>query len=217
MRPSVLILSALAACAVSCSFIPPYSSVREQDLTGKNAIKLFGGVYHGTDVTEEDATYPFSPDVDHELDDGSTLGVEFERQLGQGFTATFSYARRELDVENTAAPIKGDQMAVGLRRYFGGRALTAFAAGQLIYHQGMTFPGELGFDFRETDDFLGLGLGGGINLALSEDFSLEASLIYEIAPDVDSSKELVLGAGAPVDATFNFTGPVAYVGVGFHF
>ena len=78
-------------------------------------------------------------------------------------------------------------------------------------------PGELGFDRRESDDFLGWGAGGGVNLALTEDFSLESYLLYEGAPDVKTYKRIKDGIDAPADQTFNFSGPVAYVGVGFHF
>lgn len=218
MRPPVLALLALLAVATaSCGAIPPYSSVRKQELTGLNAVKLRASFWNSMDVKQEDTTFPFAPDREYELDGFSTYGIEFERLIGNGFTVGFSYDTRDMEVEGTEGPINGEQFSIGMRRYFGDRALTAFLAAQLIYHQTLEFPGELGFDRRESDDFLGWGAGGGVNLALTEDFSLEAYLLYEGAPDVKTYKRIQDGINAPADQTFNFSGPVAYVGVGFHF
>jgi len=218
MRPSVLALIALlAAPTASCGTIPPYSSVRKQDLTGLNAVKLRGSFWNSFDVKQEDTTFPFDPDRKYELDGFSTYGIEFERLIGNGFTVGFSYDTRDMEIEGTNSPVNGEQFSVGLRRYFGDRALTSFLAAQMIYHQSLDFPGELGFDRRESDDYFGIGAGGGINLALTEDFSLEAYLMYEAAPDVKTYKRIVDGLGAPADQTFNFSGAVAYVGIGFHF
>jgi hypothetical protein len=217
MRPQALVLCALAASAVSCSFIPPYSSVRKQELTGLNAVKLRGAFWDSMDVKQEDTTFPFDPGVDYQLDEFSTRGIEFERIIGDGFTVSFAYDKREMEVENTSAPINGEQISVGMRRYFGDRALTAFGLGQFIYHRSLEFPDGGDFELRESDDFFGIGAGGGANLALTEDFSLEAYLIYEWSPDVKTYKRLKDGPAAPADLSYNFSGPVAYVGIGFHF
>ena len=42
-------------------------------------------------------------------------------------------------------------------------------------------------------------------------------MIYEAAPDVKTYKRIIEGPDAPADRTFNFSGTVAYVGIGFHF
>jgi hypothetical protein len=122
-----------------------------------------------------------------------------------------------MEIEGTTSPVQGEQIHAGVRRYFGDRALTGFVAVQAIYHQSLDFPGELNLDLRESDDFLGFGLGGGANLALSEHFTLEAILMYESAPGVDTYKRRVDGPDAPADREFFFSGPVAYLGFGYHF
>ncbi len=216
LRP-VLGLVLLGAATVSCGTIPPYSQVRQQDLVGKNAIKLRGSLWSSMNVRSEDATFPKSDDVDYEVDRFSTYGIEFERLIGNQFTVGFSYDTRDIQLDGTHSPIQGEQISLGLRRYFGNRALTAFVLGQLIYHQSLDFPGELGLDLRESDDFLGIGLGGGANLAITEHFSIESYLTYEISPDVDTFKRRIDGPDAPVDLRFAFSGLIAYVGIGFHF
>lgn len=215
--PALALLALFAASTFACGAIPPYSSVRKQDLTGLNSVKLRASFWNAMDAKQADNIYPFAPDQEYEFDRFSTYGLEFERLLGKGFTVGFSYDTRDMEVEGTTSPINGEQFSIGLRRYFGDRALTAFAAAQLIYHQSLDFPGELGFDRRESDDFFGVGAGGGVNLALTEDFSIEVYLMYEAAPDVKTYKRIVDGLGAPADQTFNFSGPVAYVGIGYHF
>ena len=215
--PVLALLALLVASTFACGAIPPYSSVRKQEVTGLNAVKLRAAIWNSIDVKEEDTTFPFAPDRNFDLDGFSSLGIEFERLLGKGFTASFAYDTRDMEVEGAGSPINGEQMAVGLRRYFGDRALTAFVTAQFIYHQSLDFPGELGLDLRESDDFFGVGAGGGLNLALTEDFSLEVSVIYEAAPDVKTYKRIIEGPDAPADRTFNCSGTVAYVGIGFHF
>lgn len=215
--PALALIASLVAATASCGAIPPYSSVRKQEVTGLNAVKLRGSFFDGFDVKQEDTTFPFEPDRSYQLSGFSTYGIEFERLIGNGFTVSFAYDTRDMQIEGTSSPVNGEQISLGLRRYFGDRALTGFLLTQLIYHQSLDFPAELGLDFRESDDFLGIAAGGGGNLALTEDFSIEAYLMYEANPDVKTYKRIVSGPAAPPDYTFNFSGPIAYLGVGFHF
>lgn len=216
----ILIFAAAAACAGGCGTIPPYSRVRQQEVKGLNAIKLHGSYWQNTQIKSKDTTFPFAPDTGYELDRYSSYGIEFERLLNgdlQNWSVTFAYETRDMQIEGTNTPVQGEQIHVGMRRYFGDRALTAFLAGQFIYHQSLDFPGELGLDLRESDDFFGWGAGGGVNLAISEHFTVESYLMYESAPGVKTYKRRVDGPGAPADLEFFFSGPVAYLGVGYHF
>ena len=123
--PVLALLALLVASTFACGAIPPYSSVRKQEVTGLNAVKLRAAIWNSIDVKEEDTTFPFAPDRNFDLDGFSSLGIEFERLLGKGFTASFAYDTRDMEVEGAGSPINGEQIAVGLRRYFGDRALTA--------------------------------------------------------------------------------------------
>lgn len=214
------LLLAAAAAGGGCGTIPPYSSVREQEVEGLNAIKLRGAFWQNTQIESKDLVFPIAPDAGYELDRYSSYGIEFERLLSEKFpqwSVTFAYETRDMEIEGTTSPVQGEQIHAGMRRYFGDRALTGFLAAQLIYHQSLDFPGELGLGLRESDDFLGWGAGGGANLALSEHFTIEAYLMYEGAPGVNTYKRRTDGPGAPADREFFFSGPVAYLGVGYHF
>ncbi len=213
----LLILAALPAAA--CGTIPRYSEVRENKVEGVNAVKIRAAIWENTQIESKDTTFPFAADAGFELDRYSSFGVEFERRIPIGdskqYAVTFAYETRDMQVENTSTPIQGEQIHAGMRRYFGDRALTAFLAAQLIYHQSLDFPGELGL--RESDDFLGWGAGGGLNLALSGHFTIEATAMYESAPGVKTYKRRTEGPAAPADLEFNFSGPVVYIGLGYHF
>jgi len=220
LRPgSALFLLALSALAGACGVVPPYSTVREQELSGLNAVKLRGTVWNNIQIHSEDLTYPFSEPVGYELDRFSSYGIEFERLIelngAKGYSLTFAYETRDMQVEDTHTPIQGEQIHAGLRRYFGDRALTGFVTAQAIYHQSLDFPGELGL--RESDDFFGVGAGAGANLALSAHFTIELYGVYELAPGVKTYKRRIDGSEAPADQEFNFSGPTVYLAVGYHF
>jgi hypothetical protein len=219
--PALLLLALLALSALcgACGAIPPYSSVRRQDVSGQNAVKLRGTIWNNIQIHSEDLTYPFAEPVGYELDKFSSYGIEFERLIpladSDRYSLTFGYETRDMQVEGTHTPIQGEQIHAGIRRYFGDRALTAFVAGQAIYHQTLDFPGEL--DLRESDDFFGIGFGGGANLALSDHFTIEIYGMYELAPGVKTYKRRVDGEDAPADLEFNFSGPMIYLALGYHF
>ena len=67
----------------------------------------------------------------------------------------------------------------------------------------------------ESDGFLGWGVGTGVNWALSENFSVEAYLIYEGMPDVSSH----LKGDNAISSGFdhNLSGLVGYIALGYHF
>lgn len=216
-----LLLLAVGALAGACNAIPPYSRVREQDVAGRNAVKVRGSVWSNMQIESKDLTYPFADPIGYELDRFSSYGIEFERLITIGkssqYSLTFAYETRDMQVDGTTSPIQGEQIHAGMRRYFGDRALTAFVTAQAIYHQSLDFPGELNLDLRESDDFLGIGVGGGANLALSENFTFEVYGIYELAPGVKTYKRRMDGPDAPADREFNFSGPMIYLGLGYHF
>ena len=98
-----------------------------------------------------------------------------------------------------------------MRRYFGSRALSAFLIAQLQYNFGL----ELQTESFESDGFLGWGVGTGLNWALSEDFSIEAYLMYEGMPDVSSHLKGDNATSSGFD--HNLSGLVGYIAVGYHF
>lgn len=218
--PAVLLI-ALTAFSGACGAIPPYSSVRQQEVSGLNAIKLRGTIWNNIQIEANDIIYPFDEPVGYELDRFSSYGIEFERLIefngSDGYSLTFAYETRDMQVEGTDTPIQGEQIHAGIRRYFGDRALTAFVTGQAIYHQSLDFPGELGLALRESDDFFGIGVGAGANLALAAHFTLELYGMYELAPGVKTYKRRVDGSEAPADLEFDFSGAVLYLGLGYHF
>lgn len=214
MRKAIALglLLAVTAGSPSCSFIPPYSSVKKQDVSGFHTLKFRTGTYSAIDNEVNDVgRRPNVPDSSTELDRFSSYGIELERLLGQQFSATVSLDSREYHVPNESVPIRANQVHAGVRRYFGDRALTGFIAAQLIYNFGLDIQ-EQRF---ETDGYLGWGAGIGANLALSENFSIETSLMYEGMPDVDSHFK----GNNDLDTRFshNLSGLVGYVALGYHF
>ena len=139
----------------------------------------------------------------------SSYGIEIERNLGDQWTASFAYEKRQYEPEGSFPNIRSDQIRASFRRYFGDRALTAFLAGDLIYGLGMSFQDDSG----ETENWLGMAAGGGANLALSEDFSIEAYLMYETMPEV----VFFPADGSTSNFNYGFSGLVAYVALGWHF
>lgn len=220
LRPGpVFLLIALIAFTGACGAIPPYSSVRQQDVSGLNAIKLRGTVWNNLQIHSEDIIYPFDEPVGYELDRFSSYGIEFERLIefngSDGYSLTFAYETRDMQVEDTHTPIQGEQIHAGIRRYFGDRALTGFVTAQAIYHQSLDFPGELGL--RESDDFFGIGAGAGANLALSAHYTVELYGMYELSPGVKTYRRRIDGSTAPADEEYNFSGWMLYLAIGYHF
>jgi len=214
MRAPLLLglLLVLMAGSFSCSFIPPYSSVRKQEVRGFHTLKFRTGAYSSIDNEMQDvARRPAVPDSSLELDRFSSYGIELERLLGHQFSATVSLDAREYHSQGESVPIRANQVHFGVRRYFGERAITGFLAAQMIYNFGLDVQ-EQRF---ETDGYLGWGVGLGGNMALSESFSVEASVMYEGMPDVESHFK---GNNA-LDTGFshNLSGIIGYVALGFHF
>lgn len=205
------LLLAVAAGSPSCSFIPPYSSVKKQDVSGFHTLKFRAGAYSSIDNEVQDVAQRAGiDDTSIELDRFSSYGLEVERLLGQQFSATVSLDAREYHVPNEAVPIRANQVHAGVRRYFGDRALTGFLAAQLIYNFGL----EVQEQHFETDGYLGWGAGIGANLALSENFSIETYLMYEGMPDIESR---LLANDTASGFSHNLSGLVGYVALGFHF
>lgn len=213
MRKAIALglLLAVAAGSPSCSFIPPYSSVKKQDVSGFHTLKFRTGAYSSIDNEVQDVAQRAGiDDTSIELDRFSSYGLEVERLLGQQFSATVSLDAREYHVPNEAVPIRANQVHAGVRRYFGDRALTGFLAAQLIYNFGL----EVQEQRFETDGYLGWGAGIGANLALSENFSIETYLMYEGMPDIESR---LLASDTASGFSHNLSGLVGYVALGFHF
>lgn len=213
MRKAIALglLLAVTAGSPSCSFIPPYSSVKKQDVSGFHTLKFRTGAYSSIDNEVQDVARRASiDDTSIELDRFSSYGLEVERLLGQQFSATVSLDAREYHVPNEAVPIRANQVHAGVRRYFGDRALTGFLAAQLIYNFGL----EVQEQRFETDGYLGWGAGIGANLALSENFSIETYLMYEGMPDIESR---LLASDTASGFSHNLSGLVGYVALGFHF
>lgn len=196
----------------SCSFIPPYSEIREQTVSGFHTVKFRTGVYSSIDLENVDLVNdPPTLGSSEELDRFSSYGVELEKLIGNRFSATVSIDAREYHESSSGSPIRGNQLHAGLRRYFGDRALTAFLSAQAIYNFGL----ELQEDGYESDGYLGWGVGAGLNMALNESFSIEGAFFYEGMPDVESHMK----GGNEIDSGFshNLSGMVGYIALGYHF
>lgn len=196
----------------SCTFIPPYSSIKEQSVAGFQTVKFRTGVYSSIDIESDDiVNTPPTDSTSDELDSFSSFGVELERLIGNQFSATVSIDAREYHPQVGGSPIRGNQVHAGLRRYFGDRALTAFLSGQLIYNFGLEFQ-ENGY---ESDGFLAWGVGAGLNMAMNESFSVEAAFMYEGMPDVESHLK---GDNATSSGfEHNLSGMMGYIALGYHF
>lgn len=206
----ILLLVALSGW--SCNFIPPYSDINEQNVAGFHTVKFRAAAYNSMDAEAIDtANRPPIDSTSRELDRFSSYGLEVERQVGNQISATVSLDAREYHQDPNGSPIKANQITAGMRKYFGSRAVTAFLAGQLHYNFGL----ELQRENFESDGFLGWGVGTGINWALSENFSVEAYLMYEGMADVSSHLKGDNATSSGFD--HNLSGLVGYVAVGYHF
>jgi hypothetical protein len=198
--------------SVSCNFIPPYSDIKKQEVSGFHTLKFRGAAYSGiTAIAADTVNSPPVNSSDLKLDAFSSYGIELERLIGNQVSATASLDQRQYHQSGDDNLVKATQVALGMRKYFGSRAVTAFLTGQLMYNFGLELQAE-GF---ESDGFLGYGAGGGVNWALSEDFSVEAYIMYEGMPRTPSH---IRGNNA-VDSGFEhqLSGLVGYVAIGFHF
>lgn len=196
----------------SCSFIPPYSSIKEQSVSGFQTVKFRSGVYSSIDAEADDVVNdPPTLNSSSELDRFSSYGIELERLIGNQFSATVSIDAREYHPDSIGPPIKGNQIHAGLRRYFGDRALTAFLSTQLIYNFGLEFQQER----FESDGFLAWAVGAGVNMAVTENFSIETAFMYEGMPDVKSHHLNANDTSSGFE--HNLSGMVGYIAVGYHF
>ena len=195
---------------VSCGAIPPYSSVKKQSVRGFYTLKLKTSALAATDMLE--TTLSTDSTTDTELFDTSSAAIEIERVLKDQLTTVFSIHKREYTVDEfDRGSINGNQIHAGLRRYFGDRALTAFIAAEGIYFLNFTHP-ELDIDLGNGS---GWAVGGGLNFALNESFSIEASLFHETIWTVDSHQSN--DSGLIGDREYSFKSTVGYLGLGFHF
>ena len=209
---SGLLVALSLMASVSCNFIPPYSELKKQEVSGFHTLKFRGAAYSAIDSVFTDiANNPAINSTDQELDSFSSYGIELERLIGNQISATASLDQRQYHQINDIDPVKATQIAIGMRKYFGSRAVTAFLAGQLMYNFGLEFQTES----FESDGFLGYGAGGGVNWALSEDFSIEAYLMYEGMPRTESH----IRGDNTVSSGFEhqLSGLVGYIAIGFHF
>lgn len=206
-RPALAGLLAGVLALASCG-IPPYSSVREIDVRGVYTLKVRGAVHEDLDLTDQDFQGG-RDDIVEPLDHLSSWGLELERQLGEQWTASFAIEARQYEPQGGYSNIRANQLRASFRRYFGDRALTAFLAGDLIYGMGMRFNESM----AESEDWLGWGAGGGVNLAVSEDFSIDAYVMYESMAEA----EVYPAPGAAPNSNIGFKGIVAYIALGWHF
>ena len=208
LRTPVLLLAVVALGA--CGTLPPYSDIREQPLQGLSSLKLRGAAYEGIEMTR-DNPLPITDQRDF-VDRISSWAIEFERSMGDGWTASFAFEARRYDFPRDSAfpDVRANQLRGGVRRYFGDRALTAFACVEGVYGTGFDFGEDAGY---EGESYLGWAAGGGVNLALNEYFSFEMLVLYEGMPDTDA----VDFEGGPSVGAFNASGPVAFAAIGWHF
>jgi len=195
---------------VSCGAIPPYSSVKKQSVRGFYTLKIKTASLSATDMQEK--TLSSDSSTDTTLFNTSSAAVELERVMKDQVTTVFSIHKREYTVnEFDSGTIDGNQIHAGLRRYFGDRALTAFIAAEGIYSFNFSHP-ELGIDLENGP---GWAVGGGVNFALNESFSIEASLFRETIWAMGSHQSSDSGLSADYEHSFKST--IGYIGLGFHF
>ena len=200
----VVLLFLVVVMGVSCGAIPPYSSVKKQSVRGFYTLKMKTAALATTDMHE--TTLSTDSSTDEELFGTSSVAVELERVLKDQLTTVFSIHKREYTInESDAESINGNQIHAGVRRYFGERALTAFIAAEGIYSFNFKHP-ELGINL---EDGPGWAVGGGVNFALNESFSIEASLFHETI--------WAMGSGQSPDYEHSFKSTIGYIGLGFHF
>ncbi|MGY8733516.1 MAG: hypothetical protein ACKVK0_15360, partial [Pirellulales bacterium] len=206
----VILLFLVVAMGVSCGAIPPYSSVKKQSVRGFHTLKMKTSALATTDMHE--TTLSTNSATDPELYDTSSSAIELERVLKDQLTTVFSIHKRVYTVNDSdAGSINGNQIHAGMRRYFGDRALTAFIAVEGIYSFNFNHP-ELGIDLENGP---GWAVGGGVNFALNESFSIEASLFRETIWAMGSHQSSDSGLSADYEHSFKST--IGYIGLGFHF
>ena len=198
------------AMGVSCGAIPPYSSVNKQAVKGFYTLKLSSATLASTAMREETLSSGASSEAPI-FDTGSTA-IEIEKILRDQLSAVFSIHKREYTIgESDSSAINGNQIHAGVRRYFGDRALTAFIAAEGIYTFNFNHP-TLDIDFEGGP---GWAIGAGLNFALNESFSVEASVFHEtIWP---TSSYASGNTSLPSDLEHSFNGTIGYLGLGFHF
>ncbi|MFT7516693.1 MAG: hypothetical protein ACI84O_000478 [Myxococcota bacterium] len=206
----VVLLFLVIAMGVSCGSIPPYSSVNRQAVKGFYTLKVKSAVISTTSMRETTlSTDSYTDDVAYET---SSTVIELEKILRDQVSAVFSLHKREYTIdENDPNSINGNQIHAGLRRYFGDRALTAFLAIEGIYAFNFDHP-QRDLDFESG---VGWALGGGLNFALNESFSIETSIFYEELSPVNSYA--AGNTSLPSDYEYSFKGTMVYFGLGFHF
>ena len=206
----VILLFLVVVMGVSCGAIPPYSSVKTQSVRGFYTLKLKNSALAATDMLE--TTLSTDSTTDTELFDTSSAAIEIERVLKDQLTTVFSIHKRKYTVdESDTGSINGNQIHAGVRRYFGDRALTAFIAAEGIYTLNFTHP-ELELDLENGP---GWAVGGGVNFALNESFSIEASLFRETIWTIGSHQSR--DSGLIGDHEYSFKSTIGYIGLGFHF
>jgi hypothetical protein len=206
----VVLLFLVVAMGASCGSIPPYSSVKKQSVRGLYTLKMKTASLSATDMQEK--TLSSDSSTGTTLFDTSSAAVELERVLKDQVTTVFSIHKREYTVnEFDSGPIDGNQIHAGVRRYFGNRALTAFIAAEGIYSLNFSHP-DLDIDLENGP---GWAVGGGLNFALDESFSIEASLFHETIWTMGSHQS---GNHAlSEDYEYSFKSTIGYIGLGFHF
>ncbi|MDP6963094.1 MAG: hypothetical protein QGF46_02895, partial [Planctomycetota bacterium] len=150
--------------------------------------------------------------VNTNISNTTSIAIELEKVLKDQLTTTFALHKREYQLnEGDDSAVNGNQFHAGVRRYFGDRALTAFFSAEGIYTFNFNHP-YLDIDFEGGP---GWAIGGGLNFALNESFSVEASLFREtVWPTLSYASG---NTSLPSDYEHSFNGLVGYIGLGLHF
>ena len=198
------------ALSISCGTIPPYSSFNKQPVTGFYTVKAKTAAFSGTDLSETNTNTNIVSES--EINDTSSYAIEIERIFKEQISTTFSIHKREYRTEpSNDWAINGNQIHVGVRRYFGDRALTGFLALEGIYTFNFNDP-EKDLDYLSGP---GWALGAGINFSIDENTSIESSLFYESITPANSYSSG--DTSSPSDFEHALKGVIGYIGVGYHF
>lgn len=205
-----IVLLSWIALSTSCGTIPPYSSVNKQPVTGFYTFKAKTAAFSGTDLSETNTNTNIVNES--EISDTNSYAIEIERIFKEQISTTFSIHKREYNKDaNNDSTINGNQIHIGVRRYFGDRALTGFLALEGIYTFNFNDPEE-DLDYSSGP---GWALGAGINFALDENTSLESSLFYESIMPANSYSSG--DTSSPSEFEHSLKGVIAYIGLGYHF
>ncbi|MBC8371837.1 MAG: DUF3575 domain-containing protein [Planctomycetes bacterium] len=206
----VVLLFLIIAVGVSCGAIPPYSSVNKQAVKGFYTLKIKSAAASSNEMSETSISADSSTDIS--IYQTSSAAIELEKVLRDQVSVVFAVHKREYTIaELDNYSVNGNQIHAGVRRYFGDRALTGFIAAEGIYTINFNHPG-LNIDFQSGP---GWAIGGGLNFALNESLSLEASLFHETIWPMASYASG--NTSLPSDFEHAFNGAVAYIGLGLHF